>query len=60
MIFTIEVDLALFRPPAIHRMSRVIIDSCCASHAEIDAISMASQIHRAEMPIGSRIIDWEE
>lgn len=60
MLFTVEVDLALTRPVAIHRMSRVIIDAPDAMTAEIQAISMACCIHNAEMPLGSRIIDWEE
>lgn len=59
-MWTVEVDLALTRPPKVHRTSRVTLESCCAHHAELSAISMASQIHSAEMPIGSRIIDWEE
>lgn len=60
MRWTVEVDLAIVRPPTIQRISRVTLDSCCAHHAELDAISAATQVHGAEMPIGSRIIDWEE
>lgn len=58
--WTVEVDLALHRPPCVQRTSRVTLMACCAHHAEIDAISIATQVHKAEMPVGSRIIDWEE
>ncbi len=58
--WTVEVDLALTRPVGIHRTSRVIIMAGSAMEAELNAISMACCIHNAEMPIGSRIIDWEE
>lgn len=58
--WTVEVDLALSRPVAVHRTSRVIIMAGSAMDAELMAISMASVIHNAEMPLGSRIIDWEE
>jgi len=59
-LWTVEVDLALVRPPTVQRTSRVILLARSASEAELTAISMATQIHRAEMPVGSRIIDWEE
>jgi hypothetical protein len=58
--WTVEVDLALHRPPTVQRTSRVTLNGCCAHHAELTAISMATQIHKAEMPVGSRIIDWPE
>lgn len=58
--WVVEVDLALVRPPTVQRTSRVILMACCAHHAELDAISVATQVHQAEMPVGSRIIDWEE
>lgn len=60
MKWTVEVDLALTRPVAVHRTSRVILMAPDAITAEIDAISVACQVHQAEMPLGSRIIDWEE
>ncbi len=58
--WTVEVDLALVRPPTVQRTSRVTLMACCWMHAELDAIAMATAIHKAEMPVGSRIIDWEE
>lgn len=56
--WTVEVDLALKRPPTVQRTSRVMLNSCCAHHAELTAISMATQSQKAAMPVGSRIIDW--
>lgn len=58
--WTVEVDLAITRPPTVQRTSRVTLMAISAMHAELDAISIASAIHGAEMPVGSRIIDWEE
>lgn len=58
--FTVEVDLALYRPPTVQRTSRVTIMAISPMHAELDAIAMAAAIHGAEMPVGSRIIDWCE
>lgn len=60
MTWTVEVDLALTRPPKVHRTSRVTLLACCAHHAELTAIQMAAGIHNAEMPVGSRIIDWPD
>lgn len=59
-LWTVEVDLCLVRPPTVQRTSRVILMAPDATSAELMAISMATQIHNAEMPVGSRIIDWEE
>ena len=58
--WTVEVDLAIKRPPTAQRTSRVVLNSCCAHHAELQAISASTQVHKAEMPVGSRIIDWPE
>lgn len=60
MKFSVDVSLAITRPPTAQRTARVTLDSCCAMHAELSAISMACQIHRAEMPVGSVVVDWEE
>lgn len=57
-MWTVEVDLALSRPPKNDRTSRVTLLSCCAHHAELTAIEMAMLVHKAVMPVGSRIIDW--
>lgn len=59
-MWTVEVDLALTRPVSVQRTSRVTLTGCCAHHAELTAIQMAASIHHAEMPVGSRIIDWPE
>lgn len=58
--FVVEVDLALVRPPKVDVISRWCIIADTAEFAERDAISCATQVWKAEMPIGSRIIDWEE
>ena len=60
MRWTVEVDLCLVRPPTVQRTSRVVLDAPDAMTAELTAISIATQVHKAEMPLGSRIIDWEE
>lgn len=59
-LWTVEVDLALVRPPTVQRTSRVTLLAPDATSAELTAISMATMIHKAEMPVGSRIIDWSE
>lgn len=60
MVFTVDVGLALTRPPKVHRVSRVHLDACCAHHAELDAVLMATRIHRAEMPVSSVVVDWPD
>ena len=60
MRWVVEVDLALVRPPKVDVTSRWCIMAPDAMTAELTAISCASQVWNAEMPLGSRIIDWEE
>lgn len=61
MRITVDVGLALTRPPTEQRTSRVhLTDACCAHHGELTAVSAAVQVHRAEMPVGSTVIDWDE
>lgn len=59
-IWTVEVDLALVRPPTVQRTSRVTLLAESATDAELTAISIATLRHKAEMPVASRIIDWPE
>lgn len=58
--WVVEVDLALVRPPKVDVTSRWCIMAETASEAELTAISCATQAWKAEMPLGSTIIDWEE
>jgi len=58
--WTVEVDLAMGRPVSLDRTVRVTLMAPDATTAELTAISMATQCEQAEMPLGSRIIDWEE
>lgn len=58
--FVIEVDLAIVRPPTVQVTSTWTIIADNAMQAELDAISCATQVWKAEMPVGSRIIDWDE
>lgn len=58
--WVVEVDLALGRPVSLDVTSTWVIMAPDAMTAELTAISCATQAWKAEMPLGSRIIDWEE
>jgi len=64
-MWTIETNLALTRPIVAkgQRISRVILSDSLgltAHEAQLLAIAMSCTIHKAEMPVGSNIIDWSE
>lgn len=58
--WVVEVDLAIVRPPTVQVTSTWCIMAPDAMTAELTAISCATQVWKAEMPLGSRIIEWEE
>lgn len=55
-VFTVEVDVALRRPPRPDATVRVRISALSATEAELVACQMASCDRRVVMAVGSRIV----
>ncbi len=60
MLFTVDVGLALVRPPKTDRMSRVVLESDSALDAELTAMHLSVAVHGAVMAVSSTVVDWSE
>lgn len=60
VIFTVEVDVALYRPPADHATIFYVIDATDGTSAELTACMWAYCHPRVSMPVRSVITSWSE
>lgn len=57
-VFGIEVDVALVRPPTVDQIRYYVVEAPTAMEAALIAGQMAACT--SIMPLGFRIVDWEE
>lgn len=57
-VYTIEVGVALRRPPRVDQLRQYRVSACSGREAELTALQWAAGSPGVVMPVSSLVVDW--